>query len=85
MAKDVVCKKCKNLVNGWCEKIIDSPDPDIARDCRHFEELADSRMKDVVICHRCAYAEECECDEYVTNEKCKEGIVEWLKQPADEE
>ena len=22
MAKNVVCKKCNNLVNGWCEKVI---------------------------------------------------------------
>lgn len=83
MAKDVVCKKCKNLVNDWCEKIIDSPDPDIARDCRHFEELADSRMKDVVICHRCAYAEECERDEYVTIEKCKEGLWELIRKGGE--
>lgn len=38
MAKSVVCKKCNNLVNGWCEKVIDSPDPDMSRDCRHFWE-----------------------------------------------
>ena len=38
MPKNVVCKKCNNLVNGWCEKVIDSPDPHIARDCPHFRE-----------------------------------------------
>lgn len=38
MQKNVVCKKCNNLVNGWCEKVIDSPAPDMARDCRHFCE-----------------------------------------------
>lgn len=38
MAKNVVCRKCNNLINGWCEKVIDSPDPDMARDCRHFWE-----------------------------------------------
>ena len=38
MAKNVVCKKCNNLVNGWCEKVIDSPDPDMQRDCQHFRE-----------------------------------------------
>jgi hypothetical protein len=47
------------------------------------EELAGAWMKDVVVCHRCAYVEECECDEYVTIEKCKEGLLEWLKQPAE--
>lgn len=48
------------------------------------EELADSWLKYFVLCDRCAYQEECECDEYVTIEKCKEGLLEWLKQPAEE-
>ena len=38
MAKNVVCKKCNNLVNGWCEKVIDSPDQDMQRDCQYFCE-----------------------------------------------
>lgn len=49
------------------------------------EELADNWMRDFVICHRCAYRYECECDEYVTYEKCREGIVEWHKQPVEGE
>ena len=48
------------------------------------EELADNWMRDFVVCHRCAYRYECECDEYVTYEKCREGIVEWLQQPAED-
>ena len=38
MPKNVVCKKCNNLVNDWCEKVIDSPDPDMQRDCQYFSE-----------------------------------------------
>ena len=38
MPENVVCKKCNNLVNDWCEKVIDSPDPDMQRDCQHFCE-----------------------------------------------
>lgn len=38
MPKNVVCKKCNNLVNDWCEKVIDSPDIDMQRDCQHFCE-----------------------------------------------
>lgn len=38
MPKNVVCKKCNNLVNDWCEKVIDRPDPDMQRDCQHFRE-----------------------------------------------
>ena len=38
MPKNVVCKKCNNLVNDWCEKVIDSPNPDMQRDCPNFRE-----------------------------------------------
>ena len=38
MPKNVVCKKCNNLVNDWCEKVIDIPDPDMQRDCQYFWE-----------------------------------------------
>ena len=38
MAKNVVCKKCNNLANDWCEKVIDSPDQDMQRDCQYFCE-----------------------------------------------
>jgi hypothetical protein len=48
------------------------------------EELVDAWVKDVAVCQRCAYAKECECDEYVTIEKCKEGLLEWLKQPVED-
>lgn len=38
MAKDVICKNCLFLSNGWCEKKADSPVPDMVRDCRHFQQ-----------------------------------------------
>lgn len=38
MPKNVVCKKCNNLVNDWCEKVIDSPCQDMQRDCQYFCE-----------------------------------------------
>ena len=38
MPKNAVCKKCNNLVNDWCEKVIDSPDHDMQRDCQYFCE-----------------------------------------------
>lgn len=36
MPKNVMCKNCNNYRNDWCEMVLDSPDPDIVRDCRHF-------------------------------------------------
>jgi hypothetical protein len=49
------------------------------------EELADELMTRLVLCQYCEYQNECENDEFVTAEKCREGIVEWLKQPAEGE
>ena len=43
MAKNVVCKKCNNLVNDWCEKVIDSPDRDMQRDCQYFCEKTNAQ------------------------------------------
>lgn len=48
------------------------------------EELADAWIRDNTICDRCAYRDEYECNEFVTNEKCREGILEWHKQPVKE-
>ena len=36
MPLNVQCKRCANLKNGWCEKVIDSPDPDLNRNCQYF-------------------------------------------------
>ena len=37
--KDVKCRNCFNYRNEWCEKVADSPYPDILRDCTHFRQL----------------------------------------------
>lgn len=92
MPKNVVCKKCNNLVNGWCEKVIDSPDPDMQRDCQHFCEKTNAdrirNMTDVElalwICGVYDIEEE--------NGKFINGIIipgyaphdieEWLQQPC---
>ena len=36
MPQNVMCKNCNNYRNNWCERVIDSPDPNMVRDCRHF-------------------------------------------------
>lgn len=36
MPKNVKCKNCNRLKNHWCEAVLDSPDEDMDRDCRHF-------------------------------------------------
>ena len=77
MPKNVVCKKCNNLVNDWCEKVIDSPDPDMQRDCQHFCEKTNAdRIR--------AMSDE-ELAEFLID-LADDGnlrIREWLQQPAD--
>ena len=92
MPKNVVCKKCNKLVNDWCEKVIDSPDPDMQRDCQHFCEktnadhirsMSDEEMAETFIkgdCVGCPILYE--CDPYGD---CKPQILNWLQQPFEGE
>lgn len=95
MPKNVVCKKCNNLVNGWCEKVIDSPDPDMRRDCQHFCEKTNAdrirSMSDeelaVLLAHetyRMAKPVFDMCGYGITEEFIFAKRLEWLKQPAEE-
>ena len=74
MAKNVVCKKCNNLVNDWCEKVIDSPDADMQRDCRYFCEKTNAdRFR--------AMSNE-EQQSFVRGFWEIEDFADWLQQPA---
>lgn len=94
MPKNVVCKKCNNLVNDWCEKVIDSPDQDMQRDCRYFcektnadriramsdEELA-AMLKDYKDCNKnCIISNGKHCYQICEEESV---LLKWLKQPAE--
>ena len=82
MPKNVVCQKCNNLVNDWCEKVIDSPDPDMQRDCQHFCEKTNAdrirSMSDQGLA-LCLYE-----IGYVGGWYSKKDVLEWLQQPAKE-
>ena len=93
MPKNVVCKKCNNLVNDWCEKVIDSPDPDMQRDCQHFCEktnadriraMSDEELAKLLL-DGCRGAK---CDDQQQNEfgsvNCFQCRRTWLQQPAEE-
>ena len=89
MPKNGVCKKCNNLVNGWCEKVIDSPDPDMVRDCRHFWERTnadriksmgnDDMARTLYACPWCHH----HC-EHTGEAECLDCIVRYLQQPAED-
>ena len=73
------CKNCVNLRYNWCEKVSDSPDENMERECVHFRHTtnADSirSMTDE------------ELAEFLID-LADDGnlrIREWLQQPAGEE
>ena len=91
MPKNVVCKKCKNLVNDWCEKVIDSPDPDMQRDCQYFCEktnaqkiraMSDEELADMLWKTGRNYRAVC-ADPVVDYNEHRDHLIDWLKQPAE--
>ena len=92
MAKNVVCKKCNNLVNDWCEKVIDSPDPDMQRDCQCFCEKTNAdkirSMKDDELNELFNEIYNAGVDDAVSYDWGKRTnsfvwTMEWLKQQAE--
>ena len=93
--KNIKCRNCFFYRNEWCEKIVDSPDPEEARDCNYFREMNNAdrirAMSDeelaLWICGVYDIEEE--------NGKFINGIIipgyaphdieEWLQQPAEDD
>lgn len=85
------CKNCVNLKDEWCEKVIDSPHPDIERDCHHFvcktnadhirsmtdEELA-VFLECFGVCHYCPEHERLENEPLLRGERCDEDCEKHL-------
>ena len=92
MPKNVVCKKCINLVNDWCEKVIDSPDQDMQRDCQHFCEktnaqkirsMSDDELNELFRDIYNAGAEDAVAYEWGQRTNSFEWTMEWLQKPAE--
>ena len=92
MPKNVVCKKCNNLVNDWCEKVIDSPDPDMQRDCQHFCEktnaqkirsMSDDELNELFYDIYNAGAEDAVAYEWGQRTNSFEWTMDWLQMPTE--
>ena len=92
MAKNVVCKKCNNLVNDWCEKAIDSPDPDMQRDCQYFCEktnadrirsMSDEELNELFHEIYNAGEEDAVAYDWGQRKNSFEWTMDWLQQPAE--
>lgn len=91
MAENVKCKNCNRLKNHWCKAVIDSPDEDMERDCRHFDQktngdwirsMSDKELAEFLghsnLCVRIQHGSTW-CEEHGSCDGCLE---EWLKQPV---
>ena len=90
--KNIKCRNCFFYRNEWCKKIVDSPDPEEARDCNYFREMTNAdRIR--------AMSDE-ELVEFIKNIKVRAALckavknndafeelcsAEWLQQPAEED
>ena len=92
MPKNVVCKKCNNLVNDWCEKVIDSPDQDMQRDCQYFCEktnadrirsMTDDELNELFHEIYNAGAEDAVAYEWGQRTNSFEWTMDWLQQPVE--
>ena len=77
--KNIKCRNCFFYRNEWCEKIVDSPDPEEARDCAYFREMtnadkirsmSDEELAKLLCCTGWRMIEQKEC-------------LEWLQQSTE--
>ena len=40
--KNIKCRNCFFYRNEWCERIVDSPDPEKVRDCNYFRAMTNA-------------------------------------------
>ena len=97
--KNIKCRNCFFYRNEWCEKIVDSPDPEKARDCNYFREMTNAdrirSMSDKELVRiRYRGAPHCKSDDPMKCNRndfldgmspCELCYYEWLQQPAEED
>ena len=81
--RNIKCRNCINYRHEWCEKVNDSPDPDLERDCQYFkqktnadriramsdEELAEW-LANMFDCHHCSEHERIGGNPLLSAEQC---------------
>ena len=88
---NIKCRNCFFYRNEWCEKIVDSPDPEEARDCNYFREMTNAdRIRSMTDEELAVVMYHPFCDERTDKEckafgDCNQCALEWLQQPAEED
>lgn len=91
MPKDVMCKNCNNLKHDWCDKRIDSPDPNMERDCPYFWERTNAdrirAMTDEELAHELALVAGWDREQYKKAKRIgiEKIILDILRQPCEED
>ena len=84
--KNIKCRNCFFYRNEWCEKIVDSPDPEESRDCNYFREMTNAdrirAMSDEELADFLAYTWATSARAW---QKDPGETLYWLQQPAGEE
>ena len=84
------CRNCVNFKSEWCEKVNDSPDPDLERDCQYFKQKTNAdRIRAMTDEELAEFLESTHSNmaiklggEYIV--RAKEYIGIWLQQPVKE-
>ena len=89
MPYNVQCKKCLHYRNQWCEQKLDSPDPDLVRDCQYYRGMTNAdrirAMSDVELVGGMINIMQgwCPLPSSQCKSTCKECLLEWLKQEVE--
>lgn len=93
------CRNCRHLYKDWCAHKLDSPDPDLDRECKDYmqathadrirsmsdEELAEF-LEDLDSCY--SYCPQGTARSPYTldcSQTCEKYLLSWLQQPAEED
>lgn len=90
------CKNCKNYIDKWCDKILDSPSSNCERNCKHYktktnyDHIRNMSIEEMATfingkTYGCIFSFGCPCncgESYP--EDCVEKIKKWLEMEVEE-
>ena len=91
--KNIKCRNCFFYRNEWCEKIVDSPDPEEVRDCAYFREMTNAdKIRSMTDEELAEFLWDFNLADVSTDKLGEFGphmfryrLKEWLQQPAEED
>lgn len=94
MPLQVFCRNCAQYRNEWCKLKVDSPDPDMVRDCQYYRGMTNADRirsmtdEDLAEYHAencgCALGESLFCGNRMETIGCVRCWLDWLKQEVEE-